>query len=205
MIKNIIFDLGDIFINLDKTAIDRGIKKFGGDPTLKSKLFGLNASFEIGEISAEQFIQQFNKLFPKAIKTEVIEIWNSILLEIPDYRIDFIVNLARESSYRLFLLSNTNSIHIDQIQAKMGLDKFNQFKACFEKFYLSHEIKLRKPNTAIYEYVLTNNNIAAEETFFIDDSAENTASAEKIGIKCWTLLVGKEDVVNFKSRLSDFV
>ena len=62
-------------------------------------------------------------------------------------------------------------------------------------------IALRKPNADIFNFVLQENNLNAEETFFIDDTKENTDAAEKLGIKCWHLQVGKEDILNLKSRL----
>ena len=69
-----------------------------------------------------------------------------------------------------------------------------EFKNCFEKFYLSHEIKLRKPNKEIYEFSLKENNLIAEETLFIDDLEENTAAASTLGIHVWNLIPNQEDV-----------
>ena len=63
-----------------------------------------------------------------------------------------------------------------------------EFKNCFEKFYLSHEIKLRKPNKEIYEFALKENNLIAEETLFIDDLEENTTAASALGIHVWNLI-----------------
>jgi putative hydrolase of the HAD superfamily len=69
-----------------------------------------------------------------------------------------------------------------------------EFKNCFEKFYLSHEIKLRKPNKEIYEFALKENNLIAEETLFIDDLEENTTAASALGIHVWNLIPNQEDV-----------
>jgi len=65
---------------------------------------------------------------------------------------------------------------------------------------LSHEIHLRKPNTDIYEFVLEENQLIPEETFFIDDTEENTRTAEKLGIKIWNLIPGEEDIVDLLTR-----
>ena len=78
----------------------------------------------------------------------------------------------------------------------MGIDRYYRFKACFEKFYLSHEIQLRKPNANCFKYVLDNNNLVASETLFIDDTAENTIAAAKLDIDVWNLIVGKEDITD---------
>lgn len=201
MIRNIIFDFGDVFINLDKEVIFREIVKFGGNLELSPELMALNASYEVGAISSEYFIERLVKVYPKASSTEIEHIWNAMLLDFPDYRLEFIENLASENEYRLFLLSNTNALHIPHFEQKVGAERFIRFKNCFEKFYLSHEIKLRKPNAEIYEFVLRENGLEAEETFFIDDTKENTDAAEKLAIKCWNLQVGKEDIIELKNKL----
>lgn len=201
MIKNIIFDFGDIFINLDKEVIFREIEKFGGSVDLSPELLKLNESYEVGHISSEHFIEQLVKVYPKASAIEIEHIWNSMLLDFPDYRLKFLESLASENKYSLFLLSNTNALHITYVEEKIGFEKFNRFKNCFEKFYLSHEIHLRKPNAEIYEFVLNENGLEAEETFFIDDTKENTDAAEKLGIACWNLQVGREDIIHLKNKL----
>jgi len=201
MIKNIIFDFGDIFINLDKEIIFREIEKFGGSTTLSPEIMNLNYKFEVGEINPDAFVEKLKQVYPNANSEDIIRIWNGMLLDFPDERLHFIENLASENNYRLFLLSNTNALHIPHVAEKMGLEKFNRFKNSFEKFYLSHEINLRKPNADIYNFVLQENGLKAEETFFIDDTKENTDAAEKLGITCWNLQVGTEDIIQLKSKL----
>ena len=201
MIKNIIFDFGDIFINLDKQIIIREMEKYGGIAKLAPDMVDLNNSYEVGRISSEEFIENLGKVYPDASTDAVVRIWNGMLLDFPDERLEFIENLAREGDYRLFLLSNTNALHIPHVEQIMGSEKFLRFKDSFEKFYLSHEINLRKPNSEIYEFVMNENGLKAEETFFIDDTQENTKAAEKLGIRCWHLQVGQEDIVQLKSKL----
>jgi putative hydrolase of the HAD superfamily len=201
MIKNIIFDFGDIFINLDKEIIFREIKRFGGNEILSPEIIALNKDYEIGKISSKEFVSQLRSVYPKATSEEIIGIWNGMLLDFPDSRLDFIEQLAQEKKYRLFLLSNTNALHIEEVDRKMGTEKFKRFQNCFEKFYLSHEIHLRKPNAEIYRFVLDKNRLQAEETYFIDDTKENTDAAKKLGIRCWNLQVGKEDITQLKTKL----
>jgi putative hydrolase of the HAD superfamily len=201
MIKNIIFDFGDIFINLDKEVIVREMERYGGQPILGPGLHALNAQYEIGAISSEDFLMELVSVYPKATKVEIAQIWNSMLLDLPDHRLEFIEALSREGRYRLFLLSNTNALHIPHVQHLMGTHKFDRFKNSFEKFYLSHEIHLRKPSMEIFRFVLDENDLLAEETFFVDDTKENTEAAQKLGIRCWHLQVGREDIVELKSRL----
>ncbi len=201
MIKNIIFDFGDIFIDLDKEVVFREIEKNGGNPELTPELLAVNHRFEVGEISPEEFVVQLGMLFPNVSPNEIIRIWNSMLLDFPDYRLEFIETLATEDDYRLFLLSNTNALHIPHVQKIMGHHTYRRFQNCFEQFYLSHEIHLRKPDFEVFEFVLDQNNLKATETFFVDDTKENTDAATSLGIKCWHLQVGKEDITELKNKL----
>lgn len=194
MIKNIIFDFGDIFINLDKQAPLLEMAKFGFTE-LTPELDTIFKEYEMGLMESDEFVNQLQAIFTSATKEQIKDAWNSIILDFPEERLKFIEKLKNDNQYRLFLLSNTNNLHIDKVKESMGIDRFNRFKNCFEVFYLSQEMKMRKPNADIYEFVLKENNLIADETFFIDDSKENTDSASKLGIHCWNLQVGKEDVL----------
>lgn len=194
MIKNIVFDFGDIFINLDKEATFKELAKLGVH-SVSDQMLTIAHQYEKGETVTEDFISYFKKEF-LLTKEELILAWNAILLDFPIQRLQFLKTLAESKKYRLFLLSNTNDLHIKWIRNDWGEVLYQEFKNCFEQFYLSHEIGFRKPNLDIYEFVLKENNLKAEETFFIDDTLENTLAAEKLGIKTWNLLPGKEDIVN---------
>ncbi|NJW55766.1 HAD family hydrolase, partial [Salinimicrobium oceani] len=88
--------------------------------------------------------------------------WNAILLDFPKHRLEFLKRLKKEGKYTLILLSNTNHIHIDWV--KENVEFFEEFRNCFDAFYLSQEINLRKPDAEIYEYVLAKHNLNPEET-----------------------------------------
>jgi putative hydrolase of the HAD superfamily len=207
MIKNIIFDFGDVFINLDKQATLRELKKLKIEKLPDDMLVNCYL-YEMGEISTEKFVRRFvDRYFSKFIGKEPVEknyefvdIWNAILLDFPPHRLAFLKHLNQSKKYRLFLLSNTNELHISWIQEDWGIESYEEFKSQFEQFYLSHEIGMRKPNANIYEFVLNENNLKAEETLFIDDTIENTKTAEKLGIRVWNIDPEKEDVVNLLMR-----
>lgn len=195
MIKNIIFDFGDIFIDLDKEATLKEMSSFG----LKGftpEMEAMNHRYEKGLISTPTYIDFYLKLCPNASREEFIKAWNAVILKFPEYRLKWIEKLSEEKKYRLFLLSNTNALHIDKVIEQMGTERYGRFKNCFEKFYLSHEINLRKPETGIYHFVLNENKLVPEETCFIDDTKENTDAAFGLGIQCWNLIPGKEDITN---------
>jgi len=197
MINAIIFDFGDIFINLDKPATISGLQKLGMKEW-NNEFDQLNLSFEVGAISPEDFIGGFQKQLPNASKEDILKAWNAVLADFPFYRLEFLQELSKK--YRLFLLSNTDSIHINTFEEKSGVSFYKDFYACFEKVYFSFDIGMRKPDPKIYQFVLNENNLIAENTLFVDDKTENTDSAAALGIKVWNLQVGKEDVVDLFSK-----
>jgi len=200
MIRNIIFDFGDIFINLDKGVVTRELDNVSDTRQLR-ELYSLNQAFEIGDISANEFLLGLQRVLPHTRSHDLRFLWNSMLLDFPEHRLNFLVKLAESDKYRLFLLSNTNEIHIAEVVHKMGASRYDQFKNCFEGFYLSHEIGMYKPTKEIFEYVLQKHGLEAEKTLFVDDTYENIAVAGSLGLHTWHLLVGREDITQLNSRL----
>lgn len=199
MIKNIIFDYGDVFINLDKSATIKELYKLGVKE-VTAEMLEIAKTYEVGKISSEEFITAFTDLHPHISDQEFVNAWNAILKDFPLHRLDFIKELKDSGKYRLFLLSNTNDLHISWIQDDWQEKLYKEFKSQFEQFYLSHEINLRKPNKDIYEFVLSENRLKPEETIFIDDTKENTDTAAQLGIHVWNIDPAKEDVVDLLSR-----
>jgi len=199
MIKNIVFDFGDVFINLDKEATFDQLRALGVT-NFSIEMIEVAKQYEIGKISTQQFVDTFKLMFPAISEIEFKNAWNAILKDFPLQRLDFLRSLADSKKYRIFLLSNTNSLHISWIQKTWGSELYSEFKKCFEKFYLSHEIHLRKPNEGIYKFVLNTNRLVPEETFFIDDTEENTITASTLGIKVWNINPTCEDVVDLFSQ-----
>lgn len=193
MIKTLIFDFGDVFINLDKPATLRRLKELNIDgytPETVEK----NLELETGKISSEEFINHYLREYPQLDREKTVEAWNAILIDFPEYRFRFIQKLAEQGKYQLILLSNTNSIHIDWVEKHVPF--FDDFRKCFDAFYLSHEINFRKPNTDIYNYVLEKHHLIAGECLFIDDTEENIEGAKKAGLRTWKLEPTHEDVID---------
>ncbi len=198
MIKNIIFDFGDIFINLDKEATVKEMAKLGVT-SISDEMMQVYYKYEQGLISTDEFVDFYHQKCAVK-KAHLIRAWNAILLDFPKYRLQFLKELAASKKYRLFLLSNTNDLHISWIKNNWGMALYNEFKNCFEQFYLSHEIHFRKPNKNIFEFVLKENNLLPSETIFIDDTKENTATANQLEMKVWHLIPQKEDVVHLLQK-----
>ena len=193
-IKTIIFDFGDVFINLDKQgAMTNALELFEVDE-LPEELVSVNTLYEQGLISTEEFVEFYTDNFPKLSEKTIIDAWNFILKDFPEHRIEFIKKLAEDKTYKLILLSNTNDLHISWIAENVSF--YEDFKSCFNEFYLSHEINLRKPNADIYEFVLKENKLKPEECFFIDDTKENTVTAASLGIHTWNIDETSQDIVD---------
>ena len=129
MIDTIIFDFGDVFINLDKKATPAALKKLGLEKW-STQIDSLNFNFEKGLITKTDFLLGLNQLVPNATQEEILDAWNSVLLDFPMYRLEFLEKLSKK--YRLFLLSNTDSIHINHFRERNGEEFYNRFHNCFK-------------------------------------------------------------------------
>jgi len=203
MIKTIIFDFGDVFINLDnERAMANALQTFDID-TFSEDMIRTNTLYEQGLISTIEFLEFYQNTFPKVSRQDIIDSWNGILKDLPLYRLEFLQTLSKGKKYRLILLSNTNELHIDWV--KKNIPIYEDFKSCFDKFYLSHQIHLRKPSQDIFQFLLAENNLLAEECLFIDDTKEHIENASQLGINTWHLNPTTEDIVDlFKVKKSCF-
>lgn len=200
MIKTIIFDFGDVFLNLDKPATIRELKKLEISH-FSEEMHRHNQLYEKGLITSEEFVDHYCKAFPKVTPTVFTSSWNAILRDFPQHRLEFLRKLKEEDHYHLILLSNTNHIHIDWV--KENIPFFEEFKNCFDAFYLSQEINLRKPDDEIFRFVLNAHDLEPAETLFIDDTPENTEAAARLGIHTWNIDPANEDVTDLFTVKSD--
>jgi putative hydrolase of the HAD superfamily len=191
MIEAILFDFGDVFINLDKEAITRELKKLGLKEWNK-ELQDLNADYEVGKMDEFDFMTEIQKHIPNSELEDIRTAWNSILLDFPLKRLEFLQLLSTQ--YRLFLLSNTDQTHIDKFEHLVGQSFARDFYSCFEKVYFSYDIKLRKPDAKAFKLIINNHNLTPKKTLFVDDNLSNIESANDLGFQTWHLNPDKEDV-----------
>ena len=194
MIKALIFDFGDVFINLDKDATVREITKYFGPFEVTTSMDHINMAYEKGLITTKAFLNFYKDYFKTNDTSVLAYAWNAIILDFPEARLRFIETLSKETTYKLILLSNTNTLHIEKVIENMTPKRYERFKACFHKFYLSHEIHYRKPDADIYNFVLQENGLLASECFFIDDTKANTDTASRLGIHSWNINPLNEDI-----------
>ncbi|WP_374506305.1 HAD family hydrolase [Flavobacterium sp.] len=197
MIDTIIFDFGDIFINLDKQATVDGLKKLGLS-SWNEDLDRLNISFEKGQISRDNFLLGIQKHIPNATIEDILTAWNAVLLDFPLHRLEFLQLLSQK--YRLFLLSNTDAIHIDYFEQREGASFYGDFYQCFEKVYFSYEMGMRKPDAEIYHALIRQHELSPKRTLFVDDKKDNTDAAKALGLHVWNLQVGQEDVIELLDK-----
>lgn len=114
-----------------------------------------------------------------------------MLLNLPRERLTLLNSLR--NNHKLFLLSNTNEIHINALSSIVGKKKWNYFCSLFNKLYFSHEMMIRKPNIKTFELILTEQKLDPKEVLFIDDTYEHIKSANNLGINCYHLK-DKEDI-----------
>ena len=184
-IKNIVFDLGGVLVDLDFKAAINGLQK-AGFANVKEQLQtlhqgGIFQKFELGEMSADEFRTAIRENSTVELTDEEVDkLWNAMLLEIPREKLELILDLR--GKYMVYLLSNTNSIHWDYVCKNAFNYRGFRVKDYFEETFLSYEMHLAKPDKAIFEKVLQDANLLPEETLFIDDSEANCKAASELGI-----------------------
>ena len=197
-IKNIIFDYGNVIFSIDFARVQQSFKTLGISNV--DEFFGhlqqdpIFDAFDRGQITAAQFRDRIREKAGNSNLSddEIDAAWNSILVGIAEGNHDLLVRLKEK--YRTFLLSNINEIHYDFIlkylKKNFGFDNNDHL---FEKIYYSHFTGKRKPEIAIFEQVLQENNLNPAETLFIDDSPQHLAAAQTLGIQ--TFLMKAPDTI----------
>lgn len=212
MIKNVIFDLGGVLLNLDLQRCFDEFKALGMDvdKVLKSSVstYGTGATmcdgmaavgvmdlYQVGKISTPDFFCEIQKqCAPETTVEQVMSAWNSWILDIPQYKLDLIKDLKRRG-YNVYMLSNTNDAHWKKIEKDNFPEPVSNY---FDDIFLSQELGLAKPNEEIYHEVLRRiseeqgQEVKPEECLFFDDSCANCDMANSLGIKAIKYEIGSE-------------
>ncbi|HEX5169263.1 MAG TPA: HAD family phosphatase [Cyclobacteriaceae bacterium] len=192
MLKNIhtiIFDLGGVIIDLDVEKTIRGFSTLSNFSEEKVReIYATHPvfhDFEKGLVTDEVFRDTVRGLFNSngVSDKDLDEAWNAMLLGIPKPKLDLLVTLRER--YRVLILSNTNSIHVQVMNNIIlpdvaGVKSFDPF---VHKAYFSHDLRMRKPDAEIYQHVLDDADLRPEETLFLDDNVDNLQGAAKLGIR----------------------
>ncbi len=192
----IIFDFGGVIINIDYQATIRAFANLGlgsfEQVFSKAQQNSLSDDFEKGLISEDTFFQTLQQEFDQPVEIEKLRFaWNSMLLDIPQQRIDLLkaVHKIRPN----YLLSNTNDTHIRAINEYLRTThQLDSVHSWFNKVYFSYEVSQRKPDANIFETVIRENNLDPAKTLFIDDSIQHIHGAQYVGLQTHHLRDGED-------------
>lgn len=181
MIKNVILDIGDVLADfrwkdlMEDLGFSEAAKKSLEENMVKSPLWH---EMDRGTLEGEDVIKVFQEANPEYQK-EVAEFFGNVnaLVEPFDYAVSFIKEL-KEKGYKVYLLSNYPSFAFS-MHAK---EKFT-FLPYVDGKVISGFIKMVKPERDIYEYLLSQYDLLAEECVFLDDRQENVEGAKEVGMK----------------------
>lgn len=196
-IKNIIFDLGGVVLDIDENVVYKELDKLGvnvSELAHSKEFIEIMSKFDTGVYTAPTFRKKMKELIGQEKMTDekFDFIWNSMLLDIPRERIEALEQIRKH--YKIFLMSNSNEIHYDlyirDLQLRFG---YNEFDKLFNKSYFSFDIHLEKPDPRFFELILDHEKLLPEETLFIDDTAANIKVAKSLGIN--TYHISREELV----------
>ena len=186
-IKNLIFDLGGVILDLSVDTTLQSLAELSGIDTNKVRQLFVDSpefeSYEKGEISDSDFRTFVRRLYNIEVADNVLDdCWNAMLVGFPLKKLQLLQSLKK--THKVFLLSNTNNIHVHYINNTL-LPKVNQnsLEDFFHRSYYSHRMKKRKPDPEIFQEVLEKENLDPHQTLFLDDNKSNVEGAGKLGIK----------------------
>jgi len=202
-IKNIIFDLGGVLLNLDPQRTMVEFKKLGQAGLVEENPWNFKNEifyrFEQGLVSVDEFHSEIKEVLGNGVTDSAIDhAWTAMLLDIPAVRVKIALNLKKK--FRTFLFSNTNAIHVEKIQSDFRKAHGFEFPSMFEKVFYSNEIHLRKPEVRSFLKVMELAGAEPGNTLFVDDFGENIDAAKKVGLQILWLQPG----MFFEEIFSDF-
>lgn len=187
-VKNLIFDLGGVILDLSVDHTLQSFSSLSGIPRDRVQEIYVSApgflEYEKGLIDDKAFRDFVRATFSISAGDDAIDdCWNAMLRGIPPVKLELLMRLQNE--FQVFLLSNTNAIHLHHINGFLlpKAEPQNALDDYFHKAYYSHRMFKRKPDAEIFEQVLEENHLVPEQTLFLDDYAINIEGASSLGIK----------------------
>ena len=184
-IKNVIFDLGGVVVNLDRDRAVRALEKLGlegADEMLG--LYGQQEPFyglETGERSTAEFFDIIRKRTnPGVTDAEITDAFNEFLIDIPLQRLAMLRRM-RMAGYRIFVLSNTNPVMFNTWIDRAFRQEGGTINDYFDGITVSFQELMCKPNVAIFETLMRRYGLNPSETLMLDDSDKNCRAAAEAG------------------------
>lgn len=180
----IVFDLGDVIIDLNEDQFIESFKNLGWKDSIEAWTEIIH-QFEVGKITEDELISAMRKdLRQPVFKREIKAAYNDYLGEIDPAKVKALKSLKSKGK-RLILLSNTNAWHIGKIKEKFGPFEWQKFTGLFDQVYLSHEVGMRKPDIQLFEKVSADHALNKDRTLYIDDLLINTETGHQHGWRSW--------------------
>lgn len=193
----IVFDLGNVLIPFDLNIFINKINKL--QPELGNKFldffrsnYELHRDFERGNLPEKEFIEIMLNVFENKIDAETFCREYADIFKVNEDVVSLLPILKK--NYKLFLLSNTDSIH-----KKYGWQKYDFIKH-FNKLILSFEVGSVKPEEKIYREVEAASGFPSEEHFFIDDIEEYVEGAKRVGWDAVQFVDYQKLIIDLKER-----
>jgi len=196
MIKNIVFDLGGVIIDLDRDQAVRRFEQIGVDDAEQLidayEQKGIFLQLEDGSINTEKFCQKLREHTGKNLSFEdITHAWMGFVVDVPQYKLDYILKLR--DKYKVYLLSNTNPIiQLQWAQTNRFTSAGRPLNDYFDKLYTSYEVGVTKPDRRIFDYMVQDSGMIPAETLFVDDGKSNIEVGKEFGFQTYMPL-NKED------------
>ncbi|MFO0495889.1 MAG: HAD family hydrolase [Flavobacteriia bacterium] len=186
----VIFDLGGVLINLDYQKTIRAFQELGvsnfEEMYSQASQTNLFNDFETGKVSAQRFVNALLDYVPAGTSpNKIVQAWNAMILDVPLDRLKLLQQLHEKLP--VFLLSNTNSLHVPIVRREWAKSTEIPMEAFFKKIYFSHEINRRKPHQEVFDFVCNEQQLDKNSTLFIDDTLQHIEGARSAGIQTFHL------------------
>lgn len=206
MIKNLLFDLGGVIMNIEKERCVASFERLGlEDARSYFGEFSQQGPFmrlEEGSMTVDEFHAALHPHMPASVTDDDIDsAFCDFLIGIPKHRLEALRRLAER--FDIYMLSNTNPImwhsKIKREFEQEGLTREDYFKGIVTSF----EAGALKPAACIFNYAAEHLGIKPEETLFIDDSQANLDAAAALGFKTALAASGTEFIDVIKTALTE--
>ena len=156
-LKNILFDMGGVIINLNVSATLEAFYNMGFPADLLNYPENFNTDlfykYETGQTTTEEFRNSIRKETGITFEDSVFDdAWRAMLLDIPRERIELIKQLS--TKYDLYILSNTSELHTPVFEKLFLQNGGVSMKDLFKKCFYSNEIGYHKPDNSSFRFVL---------------------------------------------------
>ncbi len=186
-IKNIVFDLGGVIVDLEMERVREAFREIGM-PRMAALMdpcypVAVNEQLERGAISWEEACDEMRRIDnrPEVTNEQLAWVYAEFLARVDVHKIEQIERL-RHQGYRTYILSNTNPVAYEVVRRHFQAAG-RTIEECFDAIFLSFEMKALKPSPAIFEEVIRRTGIRPEESLYIDDGARNADAAHALGFQ----------------------